>query len=56
MAGLSLITLTSGPVEIATKLAIAGPGASSLTISGNNRVEVFGGGRQRHGNAHRVDD
>jgi hypothetical protein len=38
----SLITLTSGPIEItANNLTIDGPGASSLAISGNGAARVF---------------
>jgi len=35
------ITLTSGQLEISNDLTIAGPGAASLTISGNNQSRVF---------------
>ena len=35
------ITLTTGQLEISSDLTIAGPGASSLTISGNNKSRVF---------------
>ena len=35
------ITLTTGQLEIASDLTIIGPGASSLTISGNNKSRVF---------------
>jgi predicted outer membrane repeat protein len=35
------ITLTSGQLEITDDLTIAGPGASNLTISGNNASRVF---------------
>jgi predicted outer membrane repeat protein len=37
----SLITLTSGDIEIATNLAIDGPGANDLAVSGNNASQVF---------------
>ena len=39
--GCSLITLTSGDIEIATNLTIDGPGASALAVSGNNASQVF---------------
>ena len=35
------ITLTSGPLTIGTSLAISGPGAANLFISGNNATTVF---------------
>ncbi len=35
------ITLTSGELDINKSLTITGPGASSLTISGNNTYRVF---------------
>ena len=37
----SPITLTSGELDIAKNLTIEGPGAASLTISGNNASRVF---------------
>lgn len=37
----STITLTSGDLEITDELAIQGPGAASLTISGNDNDRVF---------------
>ncbi len=37
----STITLTSGDIEIATNLAIDGPGASDLAVSGDNASQVF---------------
>jgi hypothetical protein len=41
-AGLSgTITLTSGTLSITKNLTIAGPGASLITVSGNNRFEDF---------------
>ena len=35
------ITLTTGQLEIAGDLTIVGPGAGSLTVSGNNQSRVF---------------
>ena len=35
------ITLTTGQLEIAGNVTIVGPGASSLTVSGNNQSRVF---------------
>ena len=35
------VTLTSGQLEISSNLTITGPGAASLTISGNNSSRVF---------------
>jgi len=35
------ITLTTGQLEIASNLAIVGPGAGSLTVSGNMQIRVF---------------
>ncbi|MHB8625625.1 MAG: choice-of-anchor Q domain-containing protein [Aggregatilineales bacterium] len=35
------ITLTSAALTIATAVTITGPGASNLTISGNNALQVF---------------
>ena len=35
------ITLTSGQLEISSNLTITGPGAGSLTISGDNKSRVF---------------
>src|SRR5207248_1881609 len=35
------ITLTSGELSISTNLAIQGPGAAKLSISGNNASQVF---------------
>ncbi len=36
------ITLTSGPIEIPASVAIEGPGAGSITVSGNGASGVFG--------------
>ena len=36
------ITLTSGQIGISRNLTIDGPGAGSLTISGNNATRIFG--------------
>lgn len=38
----SPITLTSGAITITTNLTISGPGAGTLTVSGNNNSLVFG--------------
>ncbi len=35
------ITLTSGPLEVATGVSIQGPGAGKLTVSGDNSSNVF---------------
>ena len=35
------ITLTSGPLEVATSVSIQGPGASKLTVSGDDSSTVF---------------
>ncbi len=35
------IALTSGLLEVATNVSIVGPGANTLTISGNNASQVF---------------
>ncbi len=40
-AGISNITLTSGELAITQSLTITGPGASVLTLSGNNTSRVF---------------
>lgn len=37
----STITLTSGPLQIATNLTILGPGAAQLAVSGNNSSQVL---------------
>jgi hypothetical protein len=36
-----VITLSGGPLTISTDMTISGPGASSLTISGNHSSQVF---------------
>src|SRR5262249_45316251 len=40
-AGVNLITLTSGELVINKSTTITGPGAGSLTISGNNASRIF---------------
>ena len=41
LKGGQTITLLNGALSIGTNLNIAGPGANSLTISGNNAGRVF---------------
>jgi CSLREA domain-containing protein len=40
-SGAQTITLTSGPLDITRSVAVNGPGAGNLTISGNNLDRVF---------------
>ena len=35
------ITLTSGPLEVATSVDIQGPGANKVTVSGDDKSDVF---------------
>ncbi len=35
------ITLTSGPLEVATRVDIHGPGANRITVSGDGKSDVF---------------
>jgi hypothetical protein len=41
VAGTILLTNTSGQLPITDSVTINGPGASKLTVSGNNAVQVF---------------
>ena len=60
----STITLTEGELDLSDALIVAGPGATSLTISGNNQSRIFDATRDltiqdltlANGNANSISD